>query len=231
MEGLRQISQLIKRENLSTREFVNKTLKKRIIELGLVPGHKISEQEIANELKVSRTPVREAFLKLSQENLLGVYPQIGTIVSKIDLDLVEEGRFVRENIEKGVVREACQKFDEDQFFKLESNITMQELCLKKGSYQRLLELDDEFHRLLFEGCNKLRTWKIVRQMNSHFDRLRFLRSVSDLDWIGLVSQHKDIYKCIRNEQEDRCENLITAHLNLVNYEKEELKSAYPDYFK
>jgi len=228
---LRQISSVIKRENLSTRDFVYKTLKKRIIELGLIPGSKISEQEIASELSVSRTPVREAFLKLSQDDLLEIYPQIGTTVSKIDLDLVEEGRFVRENIERGVAREACYKLDEDQFFKLESNITMQELCLKKGTYQRLFELDDEFHRLLFEGCNKLRTWKMIRQMNSHFDRLRFLRLVSNLEWTGLVSQHRDIYKYIRNGEEESCEDLIIAHLNLVNYEKDELKSTYPNYFK
>src|SRR5699024_6689240 len=111
----------IKRENLSTRDFVYKTIKKRIIELELKPVQKISEQEIAKELEVSRTPVREAFLKLSQEDLIGIYPQVGTIVSKIDLDLVEEGRFIRENIERAVVREACHKFNEEQFFHLETN--------------------------------------------------------------------------------------------------------------
>lgn len=119
-----------KKENISTRDFVYESLKNRITELELKPGLKISEQEIASELNVSRTPVREAFLKLSQEDLLGIYPQIGTIVSLIDLELVEEARFVRENMEKAVVKEACQVFKQEQLFKLESNIAMQELCLK-----------------------------------------------------------------------------------------------------
>ncbi|WP_153463403.1 MULTISPECIES: GntR family transcriptional regulator [Sediminibacillus] len=221
---------MITRENLSTRSFVYETLKKRIIELELEPGHKISEQEIAADLEVSRTPVREAFLKLSQENLLGIFPQIGSIVSKIDLNLVEEGRFVRENIERAIVREACQKFGEEQLFHLESNLAMQELCLEKGSYSRLLELDDQYHLLLFEGCNKLRTWKMIRQMNSHFDRLRVLRLASDLDWDVLVSQHRDIYNYIQQKEADMAEKLILEHLNLVNYEKEELKLAYSNYF-
>ncbi|QTN00793.1 FCD domain-containing protein [Sediminibacillus dalangtanensis] len=221
---------MITRENLSTRSFVYETLKKRIIELELEPGHKISEQEIAADLEVSRTPVREAFLKLSQENLLGIFPQIGSIVSKIDLHLVEEGRFVRENIERAIVREACQNFGEEQLFQLESNLAMQELCLDKGSYSRLLELDDQYHRLLFEGCNKLRTWTMIRQMNSHFDRLRVLRLASDLDWDVLVSQHRDIYDYIQQREADMAEKLILDHLNLVNYEKEELKLAYSNYF-
>ncbi|RKQ32484.1 GntR family transcriptional regulator [Oceanobacillus halophilus] len=227
---MRIIPPVIKRENYSTRDFVYETLKKRIIELDLEPGQKISEQEIAKELSVSRTPVREAFLKLSQEDMLGIYPQIGTIVSMIDLDLVEEGRFIRENIEKAVVREACQDFDEEQFFRLESNIVMQELCLNKGSYHQLLELDDEFHRLLFEGCNKLRTWKMIRQMNSHFDRLRVLRLASNLEWDILVSQHKAILNFIQDKKEEDAEKLIVQHLNLVNFEKQELKKKYPNYF-
>ncbi|MCG5102490.1 GntR family transcriptional regulator [Oceanobacillus alkalisoli] len=224
------IVSVIKRENLSTRDFAYETIKKRIIELELEPGQKISEQEIASELEVSRTPVREAFLKLSQEGLLGIYPQIGTIVSKIDLDLVEEGRFLRENIEKAVVREACHVLDEEQLFKLESNIAMQELCLNKGSFHRLLELDDEFHRLIFEGCNKLRTWRTIRQMNSQFDRLRVLRLASNLEWDILVSQHKAILEFIKDKKEDDAENLIVSHLNLVNFEKRELKKEYPNYF-
>lgn len=228
---MKDISTSSKRVNGSTRDFVYQTIKKQIIEWELEPGTKISEKEVAGKLKVSRTPVREAFLKLAQEELLGVYPQSGTKVSQIDLGLVEEGRFVRENIERAVVREACQTFEEDQLFQLETNMTMQELCLEKGSHHRLFELDEEFHRLLFEGCKKLRTWQMVRQMNSHFDRLRMLRLASNPDWKVVVSQHKEIFKYISSKEADRAEEAIMNHLKLVNFEKAELKLRYSDYFK
>lgn len=215
----------------STRDYVYTTLKKQIIELELKPNFKISEQEIADELHVSRTPVREAFLKLSQENLLRIFPQKGTFVSEIDLDLVEEGRFVRENIESAIVIEACNTFGSEQLFQLETNITMQMLCLKNDSYHRLFELDDQFHQLLFEGCNKFRTWEMIREMNSHFDRLRMLRLSSNTDWEMIVSQHEEIFHCISIKDVDRAKELITKHLNLVNFEKEELRLHYPKYFK
>jgi DNA-binding GntR family transcriptional regulator len=220
-----------KRINGSTRDFVYQTIKKQIINWELEPMTKISEKEIADKLKVSRTPVREAFLKLAQEELLGVYPQSGTIVSQIDLELVEEGRFVRENIERAIVRQACKTFNRDQLFLLETNITLQELCIEKGSHHRLFELDEEFHRLLFEGCNKARSWKMIRQMNSHFDRLRMLRLASNPDWKVVVSQHNDIFNCIAKNKPDQAEEAMIKHLKLVIFEKEELKLRYPGYFK
>lgn len=215
----------------STRSFVYNQLRQQIINFDLKPNSKISEQEIANELNVSRTPVREAFLKLSQENLVKIYPQKGTFISEIDLALVEEGRFVREHIERAVVREACNIFGEDQLFALETNITMQKLCLDQGSYHRLFELDDQFHKLLFAGCKKLRTWELISNMNSHFDRLRMLRLAVNPDWKIVVSQHTELFQLISQKQATKAEKLMIEHLNLVNFEKEELKQSYPDFFK
>lgn len=220
-----------KRRRGTARNFVYSVLKQQIINLEIKPNTKISEQDIANQLEVSRTPVREAFLKLSQENLVEIFPQQGTFVSEIDLDLVEEGRFVRETLERAVVREACTKLSDDQLFQLESNIAMQKLCLEKGSFQRLFELDEQFHRLLFEGCNKLRTWALISQMNSHFDRLRMLRLSSNPDWKVVVSQHKEIFESVSRKNLDKAEKVMMKHLNLVNYEKNELIARYPDYFR
>ncbi|GAF64185.1 GntR family transcriptional regulator [Alkalihalobacillus trypoxylicola] len=224
------ISTEIKRTNGSTRDFVYHTIKAQIINWELKPGTKISEKEVATQLKVSRTPVREAFLMLAHEELLGVYPQSGTIVSHIDLALVEEGRFVRQQIERAIVEEVCLTFNSEQLFKLESNLTMQELCLEKGSHQRLFELDEEYHRIMFEGCNKVRTWNMIRQMNSHFDRLRVLRLVANTDWDGLVSQHKRIFEYICQKDIESAVHEMSIHLERILYEKDELKKLYPDYF-
>jgi len=220
-----------KRINGSTRDYVYQTIKEKIINWELEPGVKISEKEVSNQLEVSRTPVREAFLMLAQENLLEVFPQSGTIVSKIDLTLVEEGRFVRQKIEQAIVEEVCLRHDADQIFQLESNITMQELCLEKGTHHRLFELDEQFHRILFEICNKIRTWNMIRQMNSHFDRLRVLRLASNSDWAGVIQQHKKIFEFIKNRDVDSAVKETSNHLELVNYEKEGLKLRYPGYFK
>ena len=96
----------------SSRQYVYDIVKEQIMTGDLAPGTKLSEKEISEKLDVSRTLVREALLQLNQEDHLGIFPQIGTIVTKIDLKLVEEGRFVREHIEKAIVREAASNINE-----------------------------------------------------------------------------------------------------------------------
>ena len=78
-------------------------LKKSIITLKLLPGTVISTQEIADEMNVSRTPVREAFLQLQREDLVETVPQKLTIDSRINLNLVEQERLLRESLEVAAI--------------------------------------------------------------------------------------------------------------------------------
>lgn len=219
------------RNNGSTRNIIYRHLKEEIITLKLKPGSKMSEMEVADQLNVSRTPVRESFLQLAQEELLDIFPQRGTFVSLIDLIHVEESRFVRENIEKAIVRLACENIMDDDIFLLQTNIALQEKCQEKKNHIKLLELDDEFHKLLFVACHKQRTWNMLQQMSSHFNRLRLLRLSSYVDWDIIISQHKQIFALIRKNEPEQAEQVMSDHLRLVVIEKEALKKDYPTYFK
>src|SRR6478672_13792128 len=84
---------------LSVRDQTLDTLRRRIISLQLPPGEPLSENELAQELGVSRTPVRESLILLREEGLVQVFPQIGSFVSLVDLARVSEAQFVREAIE------------------------------------------------------------------------------------------------------------------------------------
>lgn len=126
----------------STRAYSYHVLKEQILQLKLEPGTKISEKEIAEQLNVSRTPVREAFMKLAEEELLDIIPQSGTVVSRINLAHVEEGRFIREKIEKEIVALACDSFGEDFRFRMETNIYMQDVCSTQKNFNKLFELDE-----------------------------------------------------------------------------------------
>ncbi|MDQ0719737.1 MULTISPECIES: GntR family transcriptional regulator [unclassified Paenibacillus] len=214
----------------STRAYSYNLLKERILHLELKPGTKISEKEIADELQVSRTPVREAFMKLAEEELLDIIPQSGTIVSHINLEHVEEGRFMREKMEKEIVTLACVSFPEEFRFRLETNIAMQEVCIGKNNFYRLFELDEEFHQILFQGTGKLRTWKMLQQLNIPFNRLRLLRLAEDSNLEVIISQHKEIYRLITERQTDQAVQVMEAHLRLVVIEQESIKAKYPHYF-
>ncbi|MFA6508326.1 MAG: GntR family transcriptional regulator, partial [Treponemataceae bacterium] len=101
--------QLIERErNQPIHQWVYSVLRLNIIRLHLKPGQSVSETEISTRLGISRTPVREAFIRLGEDGLLEVKPQRCSVISRIDLDQAEETRFVRRNLEKTITKEACR---------------------------------------------------------------------------------------------------------------------------
>jgi DNA-binding GntR family transcriptional regulator len=215
----------------TTREQIYSLLMEEILKFRLVPGDKISEKEISEKFNVSRTPVRESFIQLSQDGLLDIYPQKGTCVSLIDLNLVEEARFMREHLEVAVIQLACQSFPEEKIFSLEMNLMRQEKAIKEKDYEKLFELDEEFHRTIFEGCNKSNIWNSIQGMNTHFKRLRMLRLATNLDWDNIYQQHLLLVKFIKNNMEEAAVNMMKKHLTMIILDKEKLRKEYPTYFK
>lgn len=214
----------------STRAYSYHYLKDKIMRLELEPGTKISEKEIADELNVSRTPVREAFMRLAEEELLDIIPQSGSVVSLIHLGHVEEGRFIREKIEKEIVALACESFSEEFQFRMETNIALQDICAEKNHVHKLYELDEEFHQILFKGTGKARTWKMLQQLNIHFNRLRMLRLAKDTHWDHIIAQHKEIYRLIVDKDTAGAVHMMEKHLRLAVIERESLLEKYPHYF-
>lgn len=214
----------------SARESIFQSLRSKIISLELEPAAKISEKEIADMLDLSRTPVREAFLQLSQEGLLEIYPQSGTVVSRIDLKCTEEAEFIRTNLEIAVVRKACITFPEERFFQLESSLSKQEWYLEKKDYLRLSELDDEFHAQIFLGCGKVRTWSLIQQMNAHLTRIGMLRPSLYSYWESALLHHREILDCIQGSQIDKAVNLMDEHMKMAGSGKQEMRKRYPHYF-
>lgn len=214
----------------SIREYAYQQIREQILNFELEPGASLSEKEISDRLQVSRTPVREAFLKLAQEGLLEVYPQKGTRVALIDLALVEEARFMREQLESAIIQLACKEFPKDKILMLEVNLNNQDLCIKHQDHRKLFDLDEEFHRTLFEGCNKKRIWYAMQPMNTHFNRIRFLRLAKYYNWDHILFQHQRILQVIKEKDTQCAKEIISEHLKLVKRDQEELKKLIPDYF-
>ncbi|NLC79432.1 MAG: GntR family transcriptional regulator, partial [Ruminococcaceae bacterium] len=83
----------------TNREYALRTIRDNIISLDIRPGSLIGEQEVADELNISRTPVHEALLELSKSKIVDILPQRGCLVSTIDSALIEEARFIRSTVE------------------------------------------------------------------------------------------------------------------------------------
>lgn len=224
--------ELLEKNSYETiKNYTYRVLRGNIIDLNLKPGESISENEIANNLNVSRTPVREAFSLLVSEQLLEIYPQKGTQVSYIDLKRVEDARFMRLKLEQAVIELACEDFPENYLFDLESNINQQQFCILKKNYTAAFNLDNSFHELIFKGCKKERIFNAIHFMNGDFDRIRALNLISSMNMDVVVSQHKEIIDSIKTKDSELGIKIVGEHLSKVNDDKMILLREYPKYFK
>lgn len=215
--------------NETGREYALRMIKKNIIMLELKPGCMVSENELSSELGLSRTPVREALLELSKTGIVEIYPQKGSRVSKINYDLVEESRFLRLVLERAVVELACDMATPEDLRALNEGIKLQELYIEHPFANRLLELDNEFHKQLFRITNKLQTYRLMDSMTTHFDRVRSL-SLSTVKDIKIVEDHHDILNALKAKEKELVRDLMEKHLSQYKIDEEIIREKYPEYF-
>ncbi len=215
----------------STRDFVYHTLKEYIVSLKFEPGRGVSEKEISELFEVSRTPVREAFLKLAQEDLLEIYPQKGTFVSLIDLRHVENARFIRENLEKATVQVACEKVTEEHMKQIDKNFEQQKKCVELNDHTALYELDEQFHEMITKIANKELVWSVLQTMNAHLNRIRILSLAANINWDLILFQHGQIIESLRSRNAEQAGKAMEDHLKKLTFELEEIRANYSQFFK
>lgn len=213
----------------SNRDYALRIIKLNIINLELKPGTMISEQEVADQLKLSRTPVHEALQELSSTKIIEILPQRGSLVSLIDMSLVDEALFMRATIESAVTAEAVEKATDEDILALEENINLQEFYQEKNNTEKFMELDNAFHEMMYKITNKMQCHYMVRTMNIHYDRFRELRlHTSNVSTI--VTEHKGILKAFKNKDSEKAKELCLQHLNRLYVDEKELRKKYSEYF-
>jgi len=222
-------------KKLATGEYVYKTLRKNIVNLVLKPGDKLSEKEVADYLKVSRTPVRESFIKLAKEGVINVLPQRGSFVAKIDLDIADEARFIRSNLELAVLKDLISSVNLDTstlFLELKHNLKLQEKFLKDKDYENFLDIDDQFHQLLYKYTAKEFTWNFINQSNIQYNRIRMLANkTNNLDLETNYQEHIQLVKAIESSNYIEASEILKKHLNKIESDRKSIIKAYPNYFK
>lgn len=162
----------------TARSYAMRVLLYNIIHVELQPGSAVSENELSSALSLSRTPIREALIELNRIGLVEILPQRGSYISKINYAIVEESRFVRLVMETAVIKLACESITDDYLLALKQNIEQQKACQTTKDGDRFLEIDNEFHRLIFECAGKMWSYHFVEEQMVHFDRLRALAAKS-----------------------------------------------------
>jgi DNA-binding GntR family transcriptional regulator len=205
------------------------TLRASIVTMRLMPATALSEQDIADRLKVSRQPVREAFIKLSEIGLLRVMPQRGTFVVKISTKAVTDARFVREAVECAIARRASEGIDKSAMDELRAILAEQRKATRDPEH--FFVLDEAFHRGLASAAECAYAWKVIEEAKAQMDRVRFL-SLPDATPIGhLITQHAAILDAIADGHAAAAEQAMKDHLREILKSLPRLSGVFPDMFE
>jgi DNA-binding GntR family transcriptional regulator len=212
---------------------ISKALRQAIVTMRVRPGEMLSEQEIAQHFSVSRQPVREAFIKLSEAGLVRVLPQRGTLVVKISVAAVEDARFVREAIECALARRAAAAIgaDRSKLDPLEELVAAQEDAAARRDAEPFFQLDEDFHRTLAALAGRPSAWRIVEEVKAQMDRVRFLDMSEAQPMAVVIHQHRSILDAFGDADPDAAEGAMRVHLSQIEKTMPILAGRYPDLFE
>ncbi|AWH88551.1 GntR family transcriptional regulator [Limnobaculum parvum] len=191
---------------------IYRLLRQEIVDCTIRPGTLLSEKEISTRFNVSRQPVREAFIKLSETGLVQILPQRGTFVMKISAKRVSDGRFIREAVEIAIIRRAALAVTPEHLMQLKHNLHRQELAASNKRIKEFLELDDEFHRTFTQIINCPMAWETIETIKATMDRVRFMSLADVSPPESLIEQHYKIYNGLEKRDPDAAEAAMKQHL-------------------
>ncbi|MGK2936351.1 MAG: GntR family transcriptional regulator [Solirubrobacteraceae bacterium] len=215
----------------AARDQVYLAVREAIVSAELEPGRRLSENELADRLGVSRTPVREALVRLRDERLVAIVPQLGTFVTLISDEAIADAAFVREALECSAIRLAAERAEPAALEEIQANLVAQERADAEGDHDAFDVLDDTLHRKLCELSGHEIAWALARRANGHLDRVRRL-SLPEPGYLGeMIAEHRAVVAAVADGDPDRAEQELRHHLRMVLSQVSTIRDAHPDYFE
>jgi DNA-binding GntR family transcriptional regulator len=198
---------------LPLRDQIYQYIRGLIVSGQLRAGDAINEVAIAEQLGVSRTPVREAVKRISDEGLVNVFAQTGTFVAPISLKELEEAYVIRSALEMESAKRAASKLTANHAELLEDNIAAHELAIARARYAEAIRLDDVFHRTIAEINDFQMLWRAVDISKAQMDRGRYMSIPKPGYGEVTIQQHKLILKALQRHDGAAAAAAMREHLN------------------
>lgn len=216
----------------TARDYARRVLKANIVSMELAPGAMVSENELAAQMGLSRTPVREALMDMAKCRVVDVLPQRGSRIALIDYDLVDEARFARAVLETAILDQVCERATAAEISQLRQNVRLQMMSQEPGMEEsmNMMELDDAFHEMLFRMARKENIFAMLGSMTIHFDRVRSL-ALNVVRDSKIIADHQEICEAIAARDAERAKAVMTEHLTRVKVDEEAIRQAYPQYIR
>jgi DNA-binding GntR family transcriptional regulator len=190
-------------------------IKNLIVRGTLPPNTRLSEVELSKRLGVSRTPVRESFIRLAEDGLVNVFPQIGSFVAPISIEAVQQAQFIREHLECAVVVDLAKCIDNNILRRLRLNLSQQAEAARDNDWDAFYSLDEELHSTFAASCGHPGVWRVIQQSKTQLDRVRHVGDCRPEHVGRLVTQHTAIVDAIAQGNAVEAQDLMRTHLREV----------------
>lgn len=214
----------------SVADSIYNILRVNILSLKFLPGRELNLNELSERLKISKSPIREALLKLAADGLVDIYPQRGTFVALIDLQRVEEERFLRLSLESSALKQFLKMHRKNDIYFLEEAYKRQNIYLEDGNLEDFIIYDNIFHSVFFTGINKSICWQIIDNQCGHLYRTRLLAVSNPEIAQEVLVDHMKLIEAISAEKNDDALELLDKHLKELTHETHKLQQMHPEYF-
>jgi len=195
----------------------------------LEPGMNVSVQKLSERYGVSRTPVREAIIRLQQSGLVEIYPQRKTVVSKIDLERVSEEWFIRASLESAVMDGFIRRCSELVADTMQELVNKQKRYLEKENFGEFYAKDNRFHQLIFETAGEALAWKTIEDVGSHYDRVRLL--YGKINGVGsIINEHERMVAAARKRNAEAMRKAVMEYSNNLLEQAKSMSKQYPQFF-
>ncbi|MBC8129454.1 MAG: GntR family transcriptional regulator [Rhizobiaceae bacterium] len=218
------------RRRATSASVIYDTLLAEIISLDMPPGTSLAEKALLERFGVSRTPVREALLRLSEVGLVDIFPQSGTFVSRIAVNAIPEAVLVRKALEGVTVKAASASTSPDRARRLDATIGRQMLMSQLGDINGFHQADEDFHAEIAEIAGYPGIWRLLIQVKLQIDRARRLTLPAINRMEHVIGEHRAIRAAIVAGEASVAHAAMDAHLGAVIPDVDALRLSYPGYF-
>lgn len=193
------------------REHAYDELRARIVGLDLAPGTRLIERDLAEELNVSRIPLREAMQRLAQDGLVRVVPRQGAIVSPFTVDDVRDLFDVRESLEVLAARLAAERADPDGLNRLAAQLDIARQATKEKDGPAIAAANAMFHVIIVDLAANPLLESLLQPLEARVQWL--FRLTSDRDAHVQCHEHEDLLAAIADHDPDRAAASAYHHVH------------------
>ncbi|WP_417270726.1 MULTISPECIES: GntR family transcriptional regulator [Alphaproteobacteria] len=201
-----------------------------IISMALPPGTPISETELAAQSGVSRTPIREAILRLARENLVEVVPKSGTFVARIPVSALPEALIARCALECATARAAAQVASRSQILELHALLERQRELAAQGDMPNFHLADEDFHEHVAVIGGLPGLWTMIQNIKLQVDRFRRLTLPEVGRMTMVIEEHAAVVAAIEARDTASASAAMEHHLTGLQLHVKSVVEAHPDYF-